>query len=459
MSSPRWAWVGIAPVLIVLLGHTLTARRSPAGDLRSVAQMTVAPPRLVGSGRCSAVACHGNATPVGGMSVLGNEHTTWATRDPHAEAYDTLFSDLSRTIARNLGKGSGPVVSAHRDARCLACHVTLEPTGALTSDPGLHRNGVDCEACHGAASNWLSPHTSYEWRGLPSWVKDERYGMRETKDLVRRGELCAGCHVGAPAGAGQPSRDVDHDLIAAGHPRLNFEFSGFLANLPSHWLEKGRNRSADFPARTWAIGQVVAARSALSLLDSRAAPAHHARWPEFAEYQCASCHHDLSMPSLRPAASSASRLAGTPAWGTWYFRLMSEMARHEGGPSELAAQLQELRTTMEQPLPDRHAAAAQAAAASETLRRWLGSVSTERFDPPKLQTLMRHIRTPSTAGSTWTFEGGDDDETQRYLALVPLRQALVSQGLDQPGLREALIRWQERLTRVQSRGGKMMDGR
>jgi hypothetical protein len=28
---------------------------------------------------------------------------------------------------------------------------------------------------------------------------------------------------------------VDHDLIAAGHPRLNFEFNAYFESLPAHW--------------------------------------------------------------------------------------------------------------------------------------------------------------------------------------------------------------------------------
>ena len=39
----------------------------------------------------------------------------------------------------------------------------------------------------------------------------------------------------APADSrrGMPLRDVDHDMLAAGHPRLEFEFAAFMANIPS----------------------------------------------------------------------------------------------------------------------------------------------------------------------------------------------------------------------------------
>src|SRR5262249_43821647 len=51
------------------------------------------------------------------------------------------------------------------------------------------------------------------------------------------------------------------------HPRLNFEFATFLANLPRHWKEALGGKSD--PARgmtAWALGQVVSARAALELL-------------------------------------------------------------------------------------------------------------------------------------------------------------------------------------------------
>ncbi len=42
--------------------------------------------------------------------------------------------------------------------------------------------------------------------------------------------------------------EVDHDLIAAGHPALRFEFATYFANLPPHWdvaRDKKANSSDD----------------------------------------------------------------------------------------------------------------------------------------------------------------------------------------------------------------------
>src|SRR5262245_18138428 len=259
----------------------------------------------VGAGRCSATACHGSAEPVAGSRILRNEHTVWAGRDPHARAYQLLHSAWSRTIAGNLGK-IGAVVPAHRDRRCLACDATPGPS----TDPALaavvREDGVGCESCHGPAGSWLALHTTYDWDGLPPLEQEQRFGMVRTADLARRAEACAGCHVG------ETGREVDHDLIAAGHPRLAFEFAAYVANLPAHWIEKEQNAAADFPARAWAVGQAVTAKATVELLHERARGAAGARgrpWPEFAEYDCASCHHELR--------SESRARAGVPSWGGW----------------------------------------------------------------------------------------------------------------------------------------------
>ena len=65
--------------------------------------------------------------------------------------------------------------------------------------------------------------------------KYDRFGFMDTKNLVSRIEQCAGCHIGQDARGGLPLRDVNHDLIAAGHPRLNFEFAAYHENQPKHW--------------------------------------------------------------------------------------------------------------------------------------------------------------------------------------------------------------------------------
>ena len=75
-----------------------------------------------------------------------------------------------------------------------------------------------------------------------------RIRFRATKELAERAKVCTRCHVGRRSPDGLLTQEVNHDLIAAGHPRLNFEFAAYQENLPVHWDEKERNAAADFPA-------------------------------------------------------------------------------------------------------------------------------------------------------------------------------------------------------------------
>ena len=181
-------------------------------------------------------------------------------------AYQTLFSERSERIVRKLAGRSSPVTPAHQDERCLACHTTPRGSIELKQTAWMSQDGVSCEACHGASEKWLGPHTTAGWSGLGAEVKQRDYGLRPTKELAQRALVYAECHVGSRASDGMIVKDVNHDLIAAGHPRLNFEFAAFLDNLPTHWREKGRNASPDFAALAWSVGQVATTKAALELL-------------------------------------------------------------------------------------------------------------------------------------------------------------------------------------------------
>ncbi len=88
--------------------------------------------------------------------------------------------------------------------------------------------------------------------------------MTPTTEITARVNLCVGCHIGK---AGQ---DVDHDLLAAGHPRLDFEFFLLLRGTPQALGRAAPLRDqADRDAQAWALGQAVSAREALGLLSLR----------------------------------------------------------------------------------------------------------------------------------------------------------------------------------------------
>lgn len=398
-----------------------------------------------GAGSCAAAACHGSATPLpaqaAGSSVQRNEHTVWIDFDPHAQAYDVLNNDRSRSIARNLGKSAGKVTPAHLDNRCLACHAT--PTAStLTGDVAdtIRRDGVGCESCHGPSSGWLSPHTTIGW-DQKSPAEKGQYGFNSLSDLPARAQVCTGCHVGAPAdpARGIPARDVNHDLIAAGHPRLNFEFSAFVANYPKHWKPKPAE-TRDLDIRLWKIGQAATLIAAMDLLQDRCqkASAKSAPWPELSEYSCFSCHFALKDKPFRGFRDPGTP-PGVPSWASWYVPLIPVLAKSDPLGQAVASKLATLRATMSTLNPDPAVASAQAAEARAALSAWLPSLSSPRVDAPEVRKLVTAL-TSRDAKNHLSLVTSWDSAAQLYLALAAAHASqgqLEAAGAD-PNLRREL---------------------
>jgi hypothetical protein len=384
-----------------------------------------------GVGSCSAIACHGSIAPIAWPEALRkerikrNEHTTWITADPHSRAYQTLFKPESEHIIKSLVGGNKEVVPADQNERCLACHTTPRPAAVVKNTVWMNQDGVGCESCHGAAARWIGPHTTDLWSNLDLKSKVRDYGLIPTKDLARRVEVCADCHVGRRSADGLPTQDVDHDLIAAGHPRLNFEFAAYQDNLPPHWDEKGRNSSPDFTAAAWAIGQIVSAKVSLKLLQSRADKTLSGAWPEFSEYDCFSCHHNLADEAWKRNALDRVGQRGTAPWGSWYFpmtRALTEsrvVTTPRGDKREFGTTFQELLKLMNQPVPDQDKIAGHVDDCLALIDRELNGLSSTVLKGPTVERLICGF----DCDDAWQTVRDWDHATQRYLALVALRQA------------------------------------
>jgi hypothetical protein len=359
--------------------------------------------------------------------------------DRHNRAYSVLFDERSKRIVQLLDglldlKSAAP----HRDARCTACHsVPVDPKTAPTS---LLADGVGCELCHGPAKNWIREHTQINWlagshAGKPEPLPD----MWDTRNLLSRAKICASCHVGdRPAG-----REVNHDLIAAGHPRLNFEFHAYLGVMPKHWCDApgakaGFRTDRESHAEIWAIGQLTAAEAALRLLAARAATAQkesnspeRAPWPEFAEYDCYACHHALD--PKRPAAprpdefseKKSPRLNSLPwTWGTWYFPdgelrllLASDVLAKSAEAKTAIESIKRLRTEMAKAAPARAAVHAMASDAAGQLDRLAKRVDQIAFDARTIEDLLARAAAEDFAPADW------DEAAQRFLTLEALWKA------------------------------------
>ncbi|HEV3117953.1 MAG TPA: multiheme c-type cytochrome [Gemmataceae bacterium] len=364
-----------------------------------------------GASSCAAAACHNAGHPHG---LSGSEHRIWFSHDQHARAYAVLTTQRSQIIERNYrGSVAGNTPKAEADTTCLKCHA-LAPELAGTAQAHLNLDGVSCERCHGRAEKWLAIHYLSGWRDKTGYEK-RQYGMTLTADLAARAKLCAECHIGTP------DNDLNHDLYAAGHPPLYYEYSAFLGSMPKHWNEREEKRQyPDFEARVWALGQIVSAQAALTLLAHRAHDTERP-WPEFAEYNCYACHHNLRVGEPTPAHPAR----GTPGrlpWNSWFTPLLPSVLDLPNQRPEMGTwrhDLATLREEMEKPLPRRALVYEQANRITSQLAQALHGLDGAKLDVASLEALDRTLQSQSSVFPPTDWEG----LTQVYLARAALYRA------------------------------------
>ena len=313
-GEPNWDFVLTILATLVLAGLVVLVSSWRESENRSRGQAggltpanptrAVAPPRAVlGAGSCTSSGCH--AAAVEGHAAWQSSYTVWATRDPHARAERVLHEPLAARIVELLAvrNPASPAVPAHEHTACIGCHATGRGP--------LAREGVGCESCHGPAGDWLVAHA------LPGWrTAGNDAGMVDLADPFVCAQTCGGCHVGGPpTGDGLP-REVSHDLIAAGHPRLAFELRSFKQGEPPHWRDrftlgpgpagKARREATRETAREstpldpldeWALGRLGTIHVFLDQMARQAGASARPRsgatadtWPEFTAFDCYGCH-------------------------------------------------------------------------------------------------------------------------------------------------------------------------
>ena len=377
---------------------------------------------FVGSQTCNSVSCHGRTEPRrvsgGGGSASLHEFLLYERYDPHARAAKTLVSPEFQAIVDRLSERKEGPSSAEVYRQCAQCH---DPEGIVAAEQssellvpletghGMSLRGIQCESCHGGAKDWLVRH--YERDVSRSSLLAA--GMRDTKSLQVRGQLCASCHVGGE------ERNVNHDMLAAGHPPLRFELAAYHRKLTSHdeagkqshWNDaRERRGTKDFEVQLWEAGQIASAHAALSLLEGRAHRASltaandqsaAAPWPEFAEYNCFSCHQRLRSV----AGKSKPPAAGVPEWGMWNFALVTA--------STEAKELDALRANMKKSF------ASQPAAVEVQARNIRKTLVLSLFqDNASSSQLLKLLQRPSAANKSW------DALCQRYLAHHAAQKAI-----------------------------------
>jgi Cytochrome c554 and c-prime len=283
----------IALAVVALVAFAQQPTQQPSN------QATQQPNRYIGVASCVNSGCHGSTQPLNSTRILQNEYYTWLNHDRHAQTYNVLFNAQSARIAKNM-RLKGP---ANEAKICLDCHTTN--VAAQQVEGQIDReDGVQCEACHGPASGWLANHADEGWTHAQSVA----LGMMDLDHLATRGHLCHRCHLG------NSEREVDHELIAAGHPILAFELDNYATSMPAHWK---RDEAKD-GVNAWAVGQVMKFRDSLNNL------ARHARgdeWPEFSDMSCYNCHHALKGSQWRQERGWPDR-AGLPTWSPQHWAML-----------------------------------------------------------------------------------------------------------------------------------------
>ena len=108
--------------------------------------------------------------------------------DPHHGAYDKLTSDWGKQAAAKAGV-SDPQAEG---SMCLNCHAT----GAGGSSPPDASEAVSCEACHGAAADYVDKTKHGMIGNDPAKMAAAvAAGLIDVRKVDVRTQNCQGCHV------------------------------------------------------------------------------------------------------------------------------------------------------------------------------------------------------------------------------------------------------------------------
>ncbi len=146
--------------------------------------------RYIGTLTCAA--CHKGP-------AMGYQFSKWRMSD-HASAYAVLASDQAYEIAKEQGLKDAP----QTNQECLRCHTTAyhQPPKGVIESYSLYE-GVGCEACHGAGSDYYPE----------AIMRDPRAAKTAGLKEVTR-QTCLGCHENAH----EKPFDFDEAMKMIAHP-------------------------------------------------------------------------------------------------------------------------------------------------------------------------------------------------------------------------------------------------
>jgi hypothetical protein len=131
-----------------------------------------ADPEIIGAPKCKM--CH--------KAKTGDQWAKWEA-GPHAKAFEALGTDAAKEAAAAAGLGDPQTEPA-----CLKCHTTHHflGTDVKLDAKGKYElaEGVGCEACHGAGSEYKSKKV----------MEDREASIAAGMNLPGKAEFCTKCH-------------------------------------------------------------------------------------------------------------------------------------------------------------------------------------------------------------------------------------------------------------------------
>jgi hypothetical protein len=370
-----------------------------------------------GVASCAGSTCHGR-NEGDGKVVRQDELMHWqepsSKGGAHSRAYAALGSPRGQKIAAALGLGSATSASA-----CLGCHAT----NASPAERGGRfqlGDGVGCESCHGAASNWISTHYAVP----ATHVSNIAQGMIPLENAKARASVCLDCHFGSA----KPGQFVTHGMMAAGHPRVAFELDLF-SDLQRHWDDdadyrqrKGRGDSV----RLWAVGQAEAVQRSLTLF-AQPQIASEGLFPQFYFFDCHSCHRGIDDQPNRPRKFEVNpgrpMPFGLPPYNDENIIMLSAVAQvlAPGQTGAFDAASRNFHAAMGQGRPQAVAAAAKLRAAAAALSN---ALAARAGSPDSAFTVVSAIAGRTVSPRFTDYSGS----AQAVMAVDTLLNALVRDG-------------------------------
>ena len=384
------------------------------------------------SASCAATACHGGprAGIANEFASRGSEYSLWIERDPHARSWRTICGENSLAILRRLKiiQADGQITNQAAYDNCLACHNSTGQfnTGQFSDARSgeLIREGVGCNSCHGPSELWKSTHYQSTWRPSGNSANSTENGFVPADNMFARARMCASCHIG------DQDRDMNHDIIAAGHPVLYYEFASYHQRLPKHWRDPESADSKRYESTQWFAGQVAALDASLTLLEARAKKAlPTSQWPEFASYECSACHQKIRPGSVDYSIDRKDAgVAKLSRWNSFGVSALLDARQSTGNANTvdqqlvgLIAELDRVASLTPNSWAEQVRGAEQVAGAAKSVRlqldRWLNAREDEKLTADQLRDILTRAGERPELFANW------ESATQFYLASVAARAA------------------------------------